>query len=394
MTHRNLLFSLLFLALSMLAQLAYAQTTPAAPARASAAAAPAAPQNGNFFSNLEGAVRQFNDRLNLDLAKTMKHYAVYDVASKIKQPALVIGGVLALVYLLWECLQFIVGSRSSMATVLADVGIPCTLAAFLIHNYELRIMQFDEMLDVFRMASLQTSPTGQLMSLYGGVMADIGRAIMYLFGNLVDVSDVFMQPGKWFSSLANFIATILFALVILYLVLLGIAEVMGLLLFGPFLSAIGMGFGPLLIVGLVTPWTMDYFKKWLQFLVVSAALTGVLNVTLAIAGSLLGPSGLGLAELSGGEPNAAGLVIVTVLLLTVNSLIAQAPSIASALLPGSLGASKGASGGVRMAVEKAKGHGQKGAKMSVSASKHLASGTKYLGAKAATLAKAAIRKIS
>lgn len=335
-------------------------------------------------------MRQFNEKINKDLGSTMKHFAVNEVAPKMKQPALAIGGGLALMYLLWECLQFFAGNRNSIVTVIFDVGIPCVVAVFLIQNYELRILQFDSMLDVFRMTNLggdgATNPINQLMSIYGGILTDVGRAIKTLFADVVDVGSILTSPGSWFSSLADFLATLIFTLVILYFVLQGIAEVMGLLLFGPFLSAVGIAFGPILIVGLVTPWTTDYFRKWAQFLVVSAALTGVINVILSIAGSLLGPSGLGLNQLAGAEPTAAGMIIVTVLLLTVNSLISQAPTITSALLPGSLGAHRGASGGVRQAAEKSKNHAKEGAKSA-------ASGVKNTATKAAKLATAAVSKI-
>jgi hypothetical protein len=334
-------------------------------------------------------MKQFNEKLNTDLGSTMKHFATNDIAPAMKAPALAIGGGLALMYLLWECLQFFAGNRSSMLTVVFDVGVPCVVAVFLIQTYELRILQFDTMLDVFRMKDMgsgHVNPTMQLMSIYGGILTDVGRAINDLFENVVDVGAVFTNPGGWFSSLADYLATIIFTLVILFLILQGIAEVMGLLLFGPFLSAVGIAFGPLLIVGLVTPWTTDYFKKWVQFLVVSAALTGVLNVILAIAGSLLGPSGLGLTQLTGHGSTAAGMIIVTVLLLTVNSLISQAPSITSALLPGTIGATRGASEGVKTAASRSKDHAKAGGKKAMSGASKTAKG----GYK---MAKAAVTKI-
>jgi hypothetical protein len=363
MNHRNILIALVFWALTSLSQLAFAQTVPMTgmPATANPASAPiatpVASKSGSFFENLEGSMRKFNEKINTDLGATMKHFAVNNVAPKIKQPALVIGSTLALTYLFYEVLQFYAGNRNSMLTVIFDVGIPCCIAAFLIQNYELRVLQFDSMLDVFRMGSIDsggTNPTNQLMTIYGGILTDIGRALKDLFANVVDVGSILTEPGAWFAGLADFLATVIFLLVILFFILTGISEVMGLLLLGPFLTAVGMAFGPLMIAGLVTPWTTEYFKKWAQFLVISAALTGVINVILSIAGSLLGPSGLGLQGLSGGQPTAAGMIIVIVLLLTVNSLISQAPSITNALLPGSIGANRGAAEGMKQAASKSK----------------------------------------
>jgi len=391
MTFRNILLALVFWTFTGLLQSALAQTVPmsAMPASATPTSANSPPaKSGSFFSNLEGSMREFNKKLNNDLGQTMKNYAVNEIAPRIKQPALAIGGGLALLYLLVECLQFFAGNRNSMLTVIFDVGIPCGVAVFLIQNYELRILQFDSMLDVFRMQDIggAQGPTALLMSMYGGILNDVGRAMGTLFLNVVDVGEILTAPGSWFSSFADFLATILFTLVILYFVLTGIAEVMGLLLFGPFLSAVGIAFGPLLIVGLVTPWTTDYFKKWAQFLVISAALTGVINVILSIAGSLLGPSGLGLNQLSGQEPTAAGMIIIVVLLVTVNSLISQAPSITSALLPGTLGAQRGASEGMKKAAERSGNHAKGGAQKT-------GSGIKKTAMQAHKLSKSALTKM-
>jgi len=392
MNHRNIFLVLILWVFTSLSQLAHAQSAE------SAAPPPTAPaKSGSFFTNLEGSMNKFNEKINTDLGRTMKHFAVNEIAPRVKQPALVIGGTLALVYLLWECLQFYAGNRSSILTVIFDVGIPCGVAAFLIQNYELRILQFDSMLDVFRMLNLggsgASNPTNQLMSMYGGILTDVGRAISALFENVVDVGSVLTAPGAYFSSLADFLATLIFTLVILYFVLTGIAEVMGLVLFGPFLSAVGMAFGPIMIIGIITPWTTDYFKKWAQFLVVSAALTGVLNVILSIAGSLLGPSGLGLAEMTGDAPTAAGMIIVVVLLLTVNALIAQAPMITNALLPGSLGAHRGASEGVKQAATQSKDHAKNGASKMAGGAGKAASGVVKTVSKGSVLTKAALSKI-
>lgn len=394
MNPRNFFIAVVLWALTSLSQFALAQTVPMTgmPATANPASAPPKPavasKSGAFFENLESSMRKFNATVNTDLGTIMKHFAVNEVATKVKQPALVIGGTLALVYLLYETLQFYAGNRSSMLTVIFDVGIPCGIAVFLIQNYELRILQFDTMLDVFRMGSLGpggTNPSNQLMSIYGAILTDVGRALKTVFLDVVDVGSILTEPGAWFSSLADYLATLIFTLVILYFILQGIAEVMGLLLFGPFLSAVGMAFGPLMIIGLVTPWTTDYFKKWAQFLVISAALTGVINVILAIAGSLLGPTGLGMQGLTGGEPTAAGMIIVTVLLLTVNALISQAPSITSALLPGSIGANRGVSEGMKQAGQNAKNGAKTVAKVHTAPFKAAMVGTR--------VAKAALGKI-
>jgi type IV secretory pathway VirB6-like protein len=114
---------------------------------------------------------------------------------------------------------------------------------------------------------------------------------------------------------------------------------LGLILLGPFLYAIGVSLGPLMISGLVTPWTRDYFTKWVQFLVIAAGLEAVIGVVLTIATSVI--THLSGSALGSDSPTAVSMFILTVMVMVVNSLIGQAPGIASALFPGHVGASKG-----------------------------------------------------
>jgi type IV secretory pathway VirB6-like protein len=121
--------------------------------------------------------------------------------------------------------------------------------------------------------------------------------------------------------------------------LISIADVLGLLLLGPFLFAIGIAFGPLMIAGLVTPWTRDYFKKWVQFLVLSAALQAVLTVIISIATTVIGE--VKNQMMKSDQPTAVSLFILTILVMLVSSLISQAPAVASAMFPGHIGADSG-----------------------------------------------------
>lgn len=318
--------------------------------------APAPPvEAGSFFAQMDGAVREVGRKAGRDLGATLATSG-YSVAATISNTALGIAGALGLMYLLYEVLQFLSGRTKSMLQVLFDVGIPCLFAAAFITQYARLLPMFEGFLDVFRNLAGNASggagdPFSGILNVYTTVIGKVTEAVQAAFvatGKAVALID---GPTKIMVSLIDLLLTVLFALAILVLLLIGVAEVLGLLLIGPFLFAVGVAFGPIMIAGLVTPWTRDYFTKWLQFLVISAGLTGVINVIFTIAKQLMDTVQVGTATT--GAPTAVGLVIIAILILTINSMISQAPSIASALFPGHVGVSKSSGAAVVSAAKKA-----------------------------------------
>lgn len=293
---------------------------------------------GGFFSEMDGAIRQFANKADQDLAKSMTAAAMA-LADKTKPAALVIGGGLALIYLLYEIMQFLSGKTKSMLVILFDIGIPCIFAALLVKEYGSILPKFESVLDVIRHVG-GDNPVSSIMTMYNSVLSSVTTAIEKAYEAVVSggaykaVTDL----GGTMLRLADLILTVFFVMGILLLILTGVADLLGLLLMGPFLFAVGVAFGPIMIVGIVTPWTRDYFTKWLQFLVISAGLTGVINVIFTLAASIM--DSLRITEYTAGQPTAVSLLILAVLLMTVNSMISQAPSIASALFPGHVGVSK------------------------------------------------------
>jgi hypothetical protein len=373
MTLRSFFAVLGFFLLTMLSQNASAQTDPfytppqpQQPQPAGTAPAPAG-ENGSFFGNMEGSINVLKGKLGANgggsMGKLMQQAAL-TIAQKLKAPALAIAGSLALVYLMYEVLQFMAGRTPSITQALFDVAIPCMVAGMLISSYEARLADFELLLDFFRNhgAGAGGSPVDQLLDMYYGIVKNIGSAFKNLLTGHGGALAMLLKPGEMAAALVDAIATLLFVLVILYLVITGSAEMFGLLLMGPFLHAVGIAFGPILIAGLVTPWTKDFFKKWVLFLVVSAALSGVLNVILSIAATLIGGGGLGVAEYANSEPAAVNMLITALLIMTVNSMISQAPSIASALLPGTIGAGKHGGAELKNALKKATSTGKQSVK--------------------------------
>lgn len=304
-------------------------------------------ESGRFFSDMTGAVKTFAAKANNNMAGALAS-AGYEIANKTTDVALSIGGALALVYLFYEITQFLSGKQRSMLQILFDIGIPCTMAVLLIKNFSTYMKSFEELLNIFR-GIAGPNVIQSMMDMYGGVFGNIGVAIHNTFDRLTDFAAAIEGPFSYLVSWLDALITFIFILIILGLLLSGIAEVLGLLLLGPFLFAIGIAFGPILIAGIVTPWTRDYFTKWLQFIVISAGLTGVINVIFKLCEELL--KFMAIDSYGSSEPTAVAMVIVCVLLLTINNMIGQAPSIASALFPGHIGASKSASGALKQAMK-------------------------------------------
>lgn len=335
-------------------------------------------EHGGFFAKMDGAVREVGKKAGRDLSTTLGT-AGYSIAATVTSTALGIAGALGLVYLLYEVMQFLSGRAKSMLQVLFDVGIPCIFAAAFITQYGKLLPMFEGFLDVFRHLGGSASggaadPFTGIMNVYTTVIGKVTDAVQAAFtvtGQTVGITE---SAQTNMLAIIDLLLTVLFALAILVLLLIGVAEVLGLLLIGPFLFAVGVAFGPIMIAGLVTPWTRDYFTKWLQFLVISAGLTGVINVIFTIAKQLMDSVQVGASDTA--QPTAVSLVIVAILILTINSMISQAPSIASALFPGHVGVSKSSGGAVASAAKKASGGMKNGFKGAGATAKGAASGAK------------------
>lgn len=310
--------------------------------------APESPVNdhGGFFDNLGGTVGKLRQKANpQQISKTMNDQA-FKTASDLTPTALKIGGALMSMYLIFEMVQFMAGRSPSIVQVMFDVAIPAMVAGVLINTYADKIGMLEQLLDAFRNVGGAQNPIDSIFNMYSSIMGSVGKSFSGILSNHGGLIDLMLKPGQVMAAAIDSVACLLFLLLILYLIAMGAADVFGLILLGPFLHAVGIAFGPLLLIGLITPWTMSYFKTWLGFLVVSAALTGVLNVILVIASSVITTFGLDVA--SGGEyGSAVSLMVTTLLLMTINSMIGQAPGITAALLPGTLGAR--ATGGAQQA---------------------------------------------
>lgn len=332
------------------------------------------PSAGGFFAGLASASQAVQTRVSSQAIESLKTHGLA-IAGGLEGKALALGGALAVLYLIVRTIQALGASNESMLQVIFDVALPALIAAALIKTYSARVGDLTSTLDILRLGA--QDPLSNIIQYFTQALDMIANALETAFKK-VDVIGSIMEMSFPGAQLLDFVATVLIAGAIFLIIMMAIAEVAGVVLLGPFLFAIGLAFGPIFIALMVTPWTRDYFGKWIGFMVAAALVTGVAGVAVSIASTLF--SGL-TSNIPTDTPVAASLAVMTIMIVTVNSILSQVPSIASAMVPGTLGASGGSAGSQL----------QKGAQ---AAGRSVTSGTK-LGGKATLnrVIKPALRKM-
>ncbi len=319
---------------------------------------------GSFFHNLTATASAVITKVlgvsTSTLTGTAKGYA-----GSLVGVGLGVGGALATCYFFWLFFQYLATGKGTGGyfQILLDVGIPACVAGTFISGYTGYVSSLDAGLDAVRNIAGDTgSMLSNLQGLYEAVFRLVDKAFEDAFtqlgvatqwndedgitGEAADKLGLPKLGADFLLALCSLILTGLFCIVVIVVAMIGLAEIAGLVLMGPFLFAVGLAFGPLFIAGLVTPWTRDYLSRWLGFMVSAAVLTGVLNIIVGLASHVVG--GLDLSaitsDVEGGS--AVQMAIIAVLLMAFNSIVSQAPAVASALVPGSIGARSGAGGAI------------------------------------------------
>lgn len=340
--HFVLLIRLALLVTALVSGAAYAQQGPAQP---TAAAEPVGNPPGGFFEDLQKSATVLKNKTNGALTDSLLN-AGFKIGEQSIKWALGVAGSLALIYLIVESIGLLSGRNSSAKQVLFDVGLPVVLCSYLLMNYGTLMPEFagkNGFLGYIR--NLGGDPIASICDMYAVILEMVGRTISQACSSFLKTVSVF-HLGTTLLAFFDALITVAFAIGIIGLCFLGLTDLIGLVLLGPFLGAVGVAFGPVFIAGLVTPWTREYFSKWLGFVVASAVVTGVLGVCTAIVSTLF--SSFNFSNYAGvQQPSAATMLLVAIILMSINALIGQVPQIASAMVPGSIGASKGAGAAVR-----------------------------------------------
>jgi type IV secretory pathway VirB6-like protein len=293
---------------------------------------------GSFFKNIGKTAEQVVKRSTPGVTKGL-YAAGMGFAAKLTPMALSFGGAIALAYLMFQMIKVIGGQGGSFVDIFFDLAIPLVIAAALINSYESKMGQFNTFLDIIR--NVAPDPVAGISRFYGEVLTMIEKSIK---ASITLMRETSIWSDSFPSKFIDVLATLIFSMVIVFIVFSGLAEILGLILMGPFLFAVGVAFGPMFVATLVVPWTRDYFGKWLGFIIGAALVTGVVGVVIGIAATCL--ESLNISAYATDVPISITLATSGIMIMAVNSLIAQAPTIASALIPGSIGASKGSGSAV------------------------------------------------
>ncbi|WP_194725907.1 type IV secretion system protein [Noviherbaspirillum malthae] len=298
------------------------------------------PSSGGFFEGLANTSKAVQTRVSSQAIDSLKTHGL-QIAGGLEGKALALGGALALLYLIVRTIQTLGASNESMLQVIFDVALPAMIAAALIKTYSARVGDLSSTLEILRLGA--QDPLSNIIQYFTRALDMVTEAMKTAFAK-VDVMGNILKLSFPGAQLLDFIATFLIAAAIFVILMMAIAEVAAVVLLGPFLFAIGLAFGPIFIALMVTPWTRDYFGKWIGFMVAAALVTGVAGVAVSIASTLF--AGL-TSNIPTDTPVAASLAVMTIMIVTVNSILSQVPTIASAMVPGTLGAG-GGSGGAQL----------------------------------------------
>lgn len=299
------------------------------------AADPVATQGGGFFSGLENIGAAMQNRLSYGVAESMSRTG-FSIAESLRAPALTIGGALALAYLMYRLVQSFGPDGDPISLIFKEVAIPAMIAAALINDYGARMADFQQVLMV--LDGINPNPLPAIVTYFTKALSMAGAAISTSYTNVYNVMSLagVLQATFWMAVL-DVIATMALVIPVILIILFGLAEVAGIVLLGPFLFAVGIAFGPIFLALMVVPWTQDYLGKWLGFIVAAKMVSAVAGVVVLIASQIFSQMFVQLD----GTPVAASLALVAIMLLAINSILGQIPSIASALVPGTLGSSGG-----------------------------------------------------
>jgi len=305
------------------------------------AADPAAPsQSGAFFLHLDG-IAGFLERKLSGMNAISEGFLAQGrmVAGQLTNVALSLGGILALLYLFAEAIKSLAGRGDSPLHIFGDIALPVVLVVALIQGYDAHLENLRSFFTSV-LTQIGENPIGGIVKYFGSALAMIGTAFKAAISSVpgISLSWDFVLP------LLDVLVVFLFLLPVLFIIIISLAELVAVLLLGPFLFAVGAAFGPLFIATLVTPWTRPYFNKWLGFMVGAWMVSAVASVAISIASTIFAT--MNFDTTTSGVPVAVSLAIGTIMLVSVNAVLGQIPHIATALVPGSIGVTQ--SGGQRI----------------------------------------------
>jgi len=203
------------------------------------------------------------------------------MAGQMMGGARVLGGILALTYLLWSVVRFLADGDDNMMGLFVETGIPVGITAAALANYS-TLIGSSGLQGIFNAMLASATGGGALSS----TITQFGNALFNGLANALAAALGAAACTSLFSAslgvFANIFLTILCVLFAMILAVLALAELVGVLLMGIVLSGVGQAVGPYFLVCGVTPWTKGYMESWLRFLMAAFFYQTLISIVLKL----------------------------------------------------------------------------------------------------------------
>lgn len=330
-------FALCFCSLSALSQAA------AAPPGAPSTSGPTAPgAGGSSCAKKQSLDTQSLTTLNDSIKGSLNSSLLSGfattangIANQLKGFGLALGGTLLLISM-FSALAKAMVSNKSYGDIVVDHLITGAIIAAVIGSYETFSNYIVYVATYLNVIVGGTSPFDAILSLVGnfltsfiGISKQISNSLAC--GGILDIT---------FTLILDVIVASLLLLIALVFVLTAIGEIIYCLMLGPIALGVGIIVGPLALGTIAADFTKEYFGKWLGFVSAAALTQFVVYAILKLLGSFVQQG------MSPGGSFAAQALGIALIAMSAGKIIANAPGMAAALVPGTHGMKGGGGGSV------------------------------------------------
>ncbi|WP_163013110.1 type IV secretion system protein [Burkholderia stabilis] len=262
------------------------------------------------------------------------------MASSATPIALTLAGVLALSYFLWGILDSFAGSGESIMGIVVGALVPATIVAAALGSYSALVGTNGGIQGV--LTSFTQAATGS-----SGQSGAVASFMQQIFNTLASAVVAFLQALgcipllKWtIGIIAQVILGSIIILAALILAVISVGELVGVMLTGILMVAIGVAVGPLFVACAVCRWSSDFFKGWLKFLLGASAYQMIISVVLTLVSSLLTAAQTQISSVNPATADStsglsiAGLLGLLGITWILTHLFKEIPRIASSLFGG------------------------------------------------------------
>lgn len=262
------------------------------------------------------------------------------MASSATPIALSIAGVLALSYFLWGILDSLAGSGDSFMGIAVGSLIPAAIVAGCLGSYAALVSTNGGLQGI--LSSFTQAATGS--SNASSALASFAQQMFNVF--MSSVKALFQGLGciniwSWTVGIAlQLIFGSLILIIALVVGVIAVGELVGVLLTGIVMVAIGVAVGPLFVACAVCKWSAGFFQQWLKFLLGASAYQMIISVILSLVSSILTSAQDQISSVNPASMDStagvsfAGLLGLLGITWVLTHLFKQIPQIAHGLIGG------------------------------------------------------------